>query len=147
MRGWQYNPSCQGRGYLCQSCFFISACRWSNYGTCAFLWMQKAKKPYDLHGTPLSAAERLSLGISLSKYISSSSSRIDSWVHFQQNAGLLLFVHPWSVHDIDDCYQFIRTFGGFSAQCLSKLFLKEFTVLLLTTSLGRTFHVEIILIG
>ena len=50
-------------------------------------------------------------------------------------------------HDTDDCYQFTRTFGGFSAQCLSKLFLKEFTVLLLTTSLGREFQVEVILIG
>ena len=29
--------------------------------------------------------------------------------------------------------QLTRTFGGFSAQCLSKLFLKEFTVLLLIT--------------
>ena len=45
---------------------------------------------------------------------SSSSSRADLWVHFQQNAGLRLFVHPWSVHDIDDCYQFTLalTFGG-----------------------------------
>ena len=33
---------------------------------------------------------------------------------------------------------------GFSAQCLSKLFLKEFTVLLLTTSLGREFQVVVI---
>ena len=41
----------------------------------------------------------------------------------------------------------IATFGGFSAQCLSKLFLKEFTVLLLTTSLGRAFQVVVILIG
>ena len=30
------------------------------------------------------------------------SSRTDSWVHIQQNAGLRLFVHPWSVHDVDD---------------------------------------------
>ena len=42
---------------------------------------------------------------------------------------------------------FLPTFGGFSAQCLSKLFLKELTVLLLTTSLGRAFPVEVILIG
>ena len=68
---------------------------------------------------------------------SSSSSRTDRLVHFQQNAGLRLFVHTLIVHGIDDCYQITRTFGGFSAQCLSKLFLKEFTVLLLTTSLSR----------
>ena len=36
---------------------------------------------------------------------------------------------------------------GFSPQCLSKLFLKEFTVLLLTTNLGGAFLVEVILIG
>ena len=71
---------------------------------------------------------------------SSSSSRTDRWVHFQQNVGLRLFVHTWIVHGIDDCYQLTRTFGGFSAQCLSKLFLKEVTVLMLTTSLGRAFH-------
>ena len=46
-----------------------------------------------------------------------------------------------------DCSQLTRTFGGFSAQCLSKLFLKEFTVLLLTTSLGRALKVVVILIG
>ena len=40
-----------------------------------------------------------------------------------------------------------RSFGGFSAQCFSKLFVKEFTVLLLTTALGREFQVDIILIG
>ena len=78
---------------------------------------------------------------------SSSSSRTDRWVHFQQNAGLRLFVHTWIVHGIDDCYQLTQTFGGFSAQCLSKLFLKEFTVLLLTTSLGRAFQVVVMLIG
>ena len=44
------------------------------------------------------------------------------------------------VHGIDDCYQLTRTFGGFSAQCLSKLFLKEFTVLLVTTSFGKAFY-------
>ena len=48
---------------------------------------------------------------------------------------------------IDDCYQLTRTFGGFSAQCLSKLFLKEFTVLLLTTSFGRAFQVVVLLTG
>ena len=73
---------------------------------------------------------------------SSSCSRTDRWVHFQQNAGLRLFVHG-----IDDCYQLNRTFRGFSAQCLSKMFLKEFTVLLLTTSFGRAFQVVIIRIG
>ena len=57
---------------------------------------------------------------------SSSSSRTDRWVHFQQNAGLRLSVHTWIVHVIVDCHQLTRTFGGFSAQCLSKLFLKEF---------------------
>ena len=33
----------------------------------------------------------------------------------QQNAGLqkLLFVHPWIMHNIDDCNQFILTFGDF----------------------------------
>ena len=36
--------------------------------------------------------------------------------------------------------------GGFSAQCLSKLFLKKFTVLLLTISLGTAFQVVVILI-
>ena len=46
---------------------------------------------------------------------SSSSSRTDRWVHFQQNAGLRLFVHTWIVHGIDNCYQLTRTFGGFSA--------------------------------
>ena len=54
-------------------------------------------------------------------------SRTDRWVHFQQNAGPWLFVNPWIVHDIDDCHQF--------------------TVLLLTTSLGMTFQVVVILIG
>ena len=56
-------------------------------------------------------------------------------------------VHTWIVHGIVDCYQLTRTFGGFYAQCLSKLFLKEFAVLLLTTSLGRAFQVVVILIG
>ena len=51
------------------------------------------------------------------------------------------------MHGIDDRYQLTRTFGGFSAQCLSKLFLKEFTVLLVTTSFGRAFQVVVILIG
>ena len=51
------------------------------------------------------------------------------------------------MHGIDDCYQLTRTFAGFSAQCLSKLFLKEFTVLLVTTSFGRAFQVVVILIG
>ena len=78
---------------------------------------------------------------------SSSSSRTDRWVHFQQNACPRLFVHTWIVHSIVDCYQLTRIFGGFSAQCFSKLFLKEFTVLLLTTSLGRAFQVVVILIG
>ena len=78
---------------------------------------------------------------------SGSSSRTYSWVHFQQNTGLRLFVHTWIVHGIDDCYQLTRTFAGLSAQCLSKLFLKEFTVLLLTTSLGRAFQVVVILIS
>ena len=64
----------------------------------------------------------------------SSSNKTDRWVHFQQNAGLRLFVYTRIiVHDIDDCDQLTRTFWGFSAQCLSKLFLKEFTVLLVTT--------------
>ena len=42
---------------------------------------------------------------SYSSSISSSigSSRTDRWVHFQQNAGLPLFVHTWFVHGIDDC--------------------------------------------
>ena len=75
---------------------------------------------------------------------SSSSSRTDRWVHFQQNAGLRLFIHTCIVHGIEDCYQLTRIFGGFSAWCLSKLFLKEFTVLLLTTSLGRAFQVVIL---
>ena len=35
---------------------------------------------------------------------------------------------------------------GFSAHCLSKLFLKEFTVQLVTTSFGRAFQVVVILI-
>ena len=51
------------------------------------------------------------------------------------------------MHGIDDCYQLTRTYGGFSPQCLSKLFFKEFTVLLLTTSFGRAFMVVVILIG
>ena len=42
---------------------------------------------------------------------------------------------------------FIRTLGKFSAQCLSKLYLKELIVLLLTTSFGRAFQVVVILIG
>ena len=78
---------------------------------------------------------------------SSSSRRTDRWVHSQQNADRWLFVHTWIVHGIDDCYQLTRTFGGFSAQCLSKLFLKEFTALLVTTSFGRAFQVAVILIG
>ena len=52
------------------------------------------------------------------------------------------------MHDIDDLLvQFTLTFGGFSAQCLSKLFLIEFTVLLLTTSLIIAVQVVVILIG
>ena len=78
---------------------------------------------------------------------SSSSSRTDRWVHFQQNVGLRVFVHTWILHGIDDCYQLTRTFGEFSAQCLSKLFLKEFTVVLVATSFGRAFQVGAILIG
>ena len=45
------------------------------------------------------------------------------------------------VHGVDDCYQLTHTFWGFSAQCLSKLFFKEFTVLLLATSFGKAFQV------
>ena len=63
-----------------------------------------------------------------------------------KNAGLRLFVQTWIVHGIDDCYKLTRTFDGFSAHCLSKLFLKKFTVLLLKTSLGRAFQVVVILI-
>ena len=77
---------------------------------------------------------------------SSSSSRTDRYVYFQQNAGLILFVYPWIVHD-SDCYEFTRTFGRFSGQCLSKLFFKELSVLMLTTSLLRAFQVVVILIG
>ena len=40
---------------------------------------------------------------------SSCSSGTDRWVHFQQNAGLRLFVHTWIVQRIDDCYQLTRT--------------------------------------
>ena len=32
---------------------------------------------------------------------SSSSSMTDRWAHFQQNPGLKLFVHPWTIHGID----------------------------------------------
>ena len=32
----------------------------------------------------------------------SRSRRTDRWVHFQQNAGLRLYVHTWIVHGIDD---------------------------------------------
>ena len=78
---------------------------------------------------------------------STSSNRTDCWIHFHHNAGLRLFVHTWSVHGVDDCYQLNWTFGGFSAQCLSKLFLKEFTVLLLTISCDTAFLVVVILIG
>ena len=74
---------------------------------------------------------QISLYSKLPKYLtcsssSSSSRRTDRWVHFQQNAGLWLFVHTWNMcmHGIDDCYQLTRTFVGFSAQCLSKLFYK-----------------------
>ena len=68
-------------------------------------------------------------------------------INLKQSAGLRLFVHIGIVHGIDDCNQLTRTFGGFSAQCLSKLFLKKFTVRLLTTSSGRAFQVVVILIG
>ena len=68
---------------------------------------------------------------------SSSSSMTDHWIHFQQNTVIRLFVHSWIAQDIDNCYQFTRIFGGSSAQCLFKLFLKEFTDLLLTTSFRR----------
>ena len=78
---------------------------------------------------------------------SSSSRRTDSWVHFQQNAGLRLFVHTRIVHGIDDCSQLTRTFGDFLLQCLSKLFLKEFAVLVVTTSFGRAFQVVVSLIA
>ena len=78
---------------------------------------------------------------------SSSSSRTDRWVQLQQNAGPRLFVHTLIVHGIDYFYWLTQTFGGFSAQCLSKLFLKEFTVLLITTSLDRAIQVVVILIG
>ena len=49
------------------------------------------------------------------------------------------------MYAIDDCNQLTRTFWGFSAQCLSKLFLKEFTVLLVTTSFGRVFQVVVMI--
>ena len=75
---------------------------------------------------------------------SSSNSRTDRWVHFQQNSGLRLFVHTLIVNGIDDCYQLTPTFGKFSAEWLSKLFLKQFTVLLVTTSFGRAFQVVVI---
>ena len=77
----------------------------------------------------------------------SRSSRTDRCGHFLQNAGLRLFLHTWIVHSINDCYQLIGTFGGFSAQCFCKLFLKKFTVLLVTTSFDRAFWVVVILIG
>ena len=76
----------------------------------------------------------------------SSSSRTDRWVHFQQNAVQRMFVHPLIMHGIDHCYQFTWTSGEFSAQCLSKRFLKKFAVLLLTTSFGNSVQV-VILIG
>ena len=78
---------------------------------------------------------------------SSSSSRTDRWVHFQQSAGQRPFVNICIVHGTDDSYQLTRTFGGFSAQYLSKLFLKEFTVLLVTTLLGRALYVVVNSIG
>ena len=67
---------------------------------------------------------------------SSSSCRTDRWVNLQRSKTLAyecLCTLAWIVHGIDDCYQLTRTFGGSSAQCFSKLFLKEFTVLLVTT--------------
>ena len=36
----------------------------------------------------------------------------DRWVHFQQNAGLRLFVHTWIVHGIGDCYRLTQTSEG-----------------------------------
>ena len=42
---------------------------------------------------------------------SSCSSRTDHCVHFQQNAGLRLFMNPWIMHGIDDCYQLTRIWG------------------------------------
>ena len=78
-------------------------------------------------------SELLSVVISSSSSSSSSSRRTSRWVHFQQNAGLRLFVHTGIVHGIDNCYQLTRTFEGFSAKCVSKPFLKEYTVLLVTT--------------
>ena len=41
----------------------------------------------------------------------------------------------------------IGTFGGISVQFLSKLFLKDFTVVMLTTSFGRAYQVVVIVIG
>ena len=78
---------------------------------------------------------------------SSSSSRIDSWVYFQQNAAPTAVLQPSIMHRIDDCYQLTRISGGFSAQCLSKRLLKEFTALLLTNSFGSASQVVVILIG
>ena len=51
-----------------------------------------------------------------------------------------------SCDGIDDCHQLTRTNGGFPAQSSSKLLLNDFTVLLLTASLGRAFQVVVKLI-
>ena len=67
---------------------------------------------------------------------SSRTNTVGSRLYFQQNADLRLFVHPWIMHRIDDCHQLTRTVGGSSPQCLSKLFLREFTGLLFTSSFG-----------
>ena len=144
---WSYfarsrmNDKCCGRWSSCDHCMNDKCCgRWSSCDhcmndQCCGRWTSCDHCMNDrCCGSSSSSSSR-------------SSCRTDRWVHFQQNAGIRLFVHTWIVHGIDDCYQLTLTFGGFSAQCLSKMFLKEFTVLLLTTSLGKAFQVVVISIG
>ena len=163
-------PWCNGRAKELNARYREAESHWILLGTPVLVHLQNWNVGHELPSdTQLNLWERMRINLVINQWYETSkkecndfwkeikvcywtliqvfSIRKDRWVHFQQNAGLRLFVHTWSVHDIYDWYQFTRTFGGFSAQSLSKLFLKEFTVLLLTTSLGRAFQVEDILIG
>ena len=75
-------------------------------------------------------SQLLSQNTNASQKCSRSSSRTDHCVYFQQTLA------NDCLCTLELCTRSMittRTFGGFSAQCLSKLFLKEFTVRLLTT--------------
>ena len=77
--------------------------------------------------------------------------RVDLCIMFQCNLYICCIMSCGN-KNVSNCFKIVSNcfnsdIWGFSAQCLSKLFLKEFTVRLVTTSFGSAFQVVVILIG